>query len=342
MKKKIFSILAVAVLLLCLIACSKQDLSEETETDGPPSATMATSINAYSTMFYGINGHPLGTEAYRSVSAKTQINILKSLGMKIYRIDVMSQVATGEITVPYLYQPIKTAADAAGITLLPMLYPRTLDFGLSEIDSYHRGRVLGDRFAKKYKDHFTYYNLANELDNRIIYPGKSGRSVSDYDIKKFKIAAAYLKGMDDGIKSKDPDAKTMIDANWMHYQFLLMLQSHGVRFDIVAYHWYDDMERLALENYNISDMTKFLSSKFSKPIWFTEIGFRNETGKRSEAEQKRFLDSFLTKCKNNKQVKAAIIYQLFDEPEKAGLEAFYGIYKWQNPYTSYLAKSFVN
>lgn len=341
MKKKFFSIFAFAAIILCSTACSKQDL-EKTETLGSTLATTSTETARYSTMFYGVNGHPLGTKPYISVPATTQMKLLKNMGMNIYRIDVMSQVNTGEITVPNLYNPLKAAADAAGVTLLPMLYPRTLDFNLSEEDSYHRGRVLGDRFARKYKNHFTYYNLANELENRLIYYGKSGAEVSHYDIKKFKVAAAYLKGMDDGIKSKDPDAKTIIDVGWMHYQFLLMLQRHGVRFDIVGYHWYDEMETLSLKNYNISDMTKFLSTKFSKPIWFTEIGFRNKTGTRSEEEQGKFLNSFLAKCRNNNQVKAAIFYELFDQPQNTGLEAFYGIYKWKTRYTSYAPKSFVN
>ncbi|HWV71205.1 MAG TPA: glycosyl hydrolase [Pseudosphingobacterium sp.] len=342
MKKKFFSIFAVAAISLCSIACSKQELLEETETLGSAPTTMSTTTASSSTMFYGVNGHPLGTRPYISTPAKTQISLLKNMGMNIYRIDVMSQASTGEITVPHLYGPLKDAARATGVTLLPMLYPRTLDFTVSESDSYHRGRVLGDRFARKYKDDFTYYNLANELENRVIYYGKSGAEVSHYDIRKFKIAAAYLKGMDDGIKSKDPDAKTVIDVGWMHYQFLLMLQKHGVRFDIVGYHWYDEMETLALKNYNISDMTKFLSTKFSKPIWFTEIGFRNKTGTRSEAEQEKFLNSFLAKCRNNQQVKAAILYELFDQPQHTGIEAFYGIYKWTSRYTSYTAKSFAN
>lgn len=339
MKKNKLLIFATTGALFLSTACSKNDLKEDQDLEGPETS-MATQTTSSSTFRYGINGHPLGTTPYTSVSAKTQINLLKQRGMNIYRIDVMPKLATGEITVPYLYRPLKEAADAAGVTLLPMLYTRDLDFTLTESESYHRGRTLGDRFARIYKDDFTYYNIGNELDNKLIYDLKSGTEVSHYNQKKFKIVAAYLKGMNDGIKAKDPDAKTIVNACWMHYQYLLMLQRAGVKYDIVGYHWYSEMDPVALKNHNISDITKFLSSKFTKPIWFTEIGFRNPDGRRSESDQKAFFDSMLAKCKNNPQVKAAIIYQLFNEPQKSTSEANYGIYKWIQTYTQFTPKLF--
>ena len=303
---------------------------------------MAAANTQKGTFFYGINGHPLGTIAYTSVPAKTQINMLKKLGMNIYRIDVMSQLDNGYITVPYLYKPLKEAADAAGITLLPMLYPRDFENNLSESAAYQRGRTLGDRFARRYADDFTYYNIGNEMDTKCLLDSKlSGAEESHYDLKKFKKIAAYLKGMNDGIKSKDPDAKTIINATWMHYEYLRMMERYGVKFDIVGYHWYDEMESIALKNHNIRDITEFLSSKFKKPIWFLEVGARNKTGNRSEADQKAFFNSFIAKCRKNPQVHAAVIYQLLDEPQKGnGLEANYGVFKWTKQYTQFTAKSF--
>lgn len=342
MKKHFFSIFATAGVLLCVLSCSKQDLTEELQTAEGPETTMATAGTTSSTFFYGVNGHPLGVPAYLSVSPKTQIDLLKKMNMNMYRIDVQSQLANGYMTVPHLYKPLKEAADAAGITILPMLYPRDMDLSLSESESYKRGRVLGDRFARRYADDFTYYNIANELDLKCLISGSSysGASTKHYDQKKFKIIAAYLKGMDEGIKSKDPTAKTIVNVTWMHFQFLLMLERAGVNFDIVGYNWYNEMENLALQNHNISDITEFLASKFTKPIWFMEVGVRNATGTVPDATQKAFLDSFIAKCRKNPRVQAAMVYELFDEPQKSGIEANYGIFKWASPYTEYAAKLF--
>ncbi|QNL52051.1 glycosyl hydrolase 53 family protein [Olivibacter sp. SDN3] len=344
MKKNIFFLAVIAGAFLFTTSCSKEPLVEEAKTiETSESSTSSLKALARSgNFFYGVNGHPLGTIAYTSVPAKKQIDAIKSLGMNIYRIDVLSQTANGLVTVPYLYKPLKEAADAGGVTLLPMLSARDFSFDLSTGEAYRLGRVRGDRFARRYKDDFTYYNIANEMCNKIIITGKnySGAHKEHYDMKKFNIVAAYLKGMDEGIKSKDPDAKTIINACWMHFMYLKMLEERGVKFDIVGYHWYDDHERAALNNHGIDDITKFLSTKFNKPIWFTEIGVRNKGNFRTDQEQKEFLDSFLKKCQNNPQVKAAMIYQLFDEPEKYAKDADLGIFRWANTYNQFTPKAF--
>lgn len=333
------------ILILCstLFACKKEDLTEVNDIDKEPveAAVQTTrSVTLRSNLKLGINGHPLGTIAYTSVPAERQIELLKSMGMSIYRFDVKSIINTGRITVPYLYNPLKRAADAAGIELLPMLYPRTLSFNDNESVAYHKGRTLADRFAREYKGHFKVVNIANELENRIIYPMRAGDDPSHYDLKRFRTIAAYLKGMNDGIKAKAPEMKTLVNANWMHWMYLKMLEEHGVRFDIVGYQWYDEMDRLAARNYRIDDMTQFLSSKFNKPIWFTEINVRNSDNTTKEVAQNDFINSFLEKCRRNPQVEAAIIYQLFDEPEKTFQDAHYGIFKWASPYRDFQPKTF--
>lgn len=331
--------LATTGVLLCLFSCKKESLKELTTKATPPTETMSLEPRLRSTSLkIGINGHPLGTMPYTSIPASEQVNLLKQMGMSIYRIDVQCRNNDGRVTVPDLYNPLKKAADIGGITLLPVLVPRTLNFKNTEAESYRWGRALGAKFARKYRSHFTYYNIANELDNKCILPFRAGDKESDYNLKRFKIIAAYLKGMNDGIKAMDPDAKTIINAGWMHYEYLSMLERYGVKFDIVGYQWYDEMEILAAILFNITDITKFLSSKFSKPIWFTEFNARDPFGILDERVQQNFIRRFVKKCQNNPQVHAAIIYQLFNEPQKFGQEAHYGIFKWLIPYTRYTPK----
>ncbi|HWV70523.1 MAG TPA: glycosyl hydrolase [Pseudosphingobacterium sp.] len=332
-------LLATIGIFLCLLSCKKDDLEELATPAPPPAEIMSVEPKLRSTSLeIGINGHPLGTRPYTSIPASEQINLLKQMGMSIYRIDVQSRNNDGRITVPGLYNPLKKAADTAGIKLLPVLIPRTLNFKNTEAESYRWGRALGAKFARRYRSDFTYYNIANELDNRCILPFRTGDKESDYNLRRFKIIAAYLKGMNDGIKAMDPDAKTIINAGWMHYEYLLMLERYGVKFDIVGYQWYDEMEILAALLFNIHDITTFLSSKFTKPIWFTEFNARDKFGILDERIQSDFIRNFLEKCQNNPQVHAAIIYQLFNEPQKFGQEAHYGIFKWLIHYTQYTPK----
>lgn len=339
---------------LTIVSCSKLDDVQPSASINVPedlsqslvtTTTTSTSskITAGTTLQLGINGHPFSDAPYTATDATKQIQLIKGMGMSWYRINVQS-TSDGSITVPYLSNPLIKAAAAGNVKLLPMLYPRTLSYSVSESASYKAGKLLGSNFAAKNGQYFTYYELGNDLDLKALLPNKTGTSQAHYDRDKFNIIAAYLKGMDEGIKSKDPDAKTMISAGWLHYGFLRMLEWYGVKFDVVAYHWYSEMEAIAPKApYYISDITEKLHSLFpGKPIWITETNLRYKDVSTHEQDQNNFLSKFITKCKNNPKVKVLLIYELFDEPYKSTLEGNYGIIKWTDPYTAWLKKTVAN
>jgi len=345
--KRSASLIYIAAFILP--SCAKDDLnftpqlSSSTETFMAAS-TAKISLLSGSNLELGINGHPLGDEPYLATSSAKQIGLLNNMNMTWYRIDVLSQ-PDGTVTVPHLLTPLLQAAKAGKVNVLPMLNPRTMDLSDSETEAYAKGKTLGAKFAAAYAGSFDYYDLGNDLDLKVLLPNQTGQSQDHYDRKKFNSMAAYLKGVDIGIKSKDPGAKTMISAGWLHYGFLRMCEWYGIKFDIVAYHWYSDMENAAPKSpNNIPDITKKLSSLFpNKPIWFTEFNYRYKTGSTTnETDQRTFITNFITKCKNNPQVKVALIYELFDEPSKHADEVSYGITKWVTKYTTWKNKLTAN
>jgi hypothetical protein len=332
-------------------SCSKTaDVQPSSSINVPNDASqsLATTTSAKisvvgSTLQLGINGHPLGDAPYIATSATKQIQLLKDMGMNWYRINVTS-TSDGSITMPDLFNPLINAATAGNVKLLPMLYPRTLDYSVSESTSYKAGKLLGANFAAKYGKYFSYYELGNDIDLKPLLSNKTGAAQADYDRSKFNIIAAYLKGMDEGIKSKDAGAKTIISAGWLHYGFLRMLDWYGVKFDVVGYKWYSEMEAIAPNPPNdIPDITVKLSSLFpGKPIWIVEANSRYKAVSTYEQSQNTFLSNFIAKCKKNPQVKVFLIFELFNEPYKSTLEANYGILKWTNPYTAYAKKIIAN
>lgn len=342
MKHFLLKFLSIAILLIAF-ACGKDPFPGGDDSDlepVPPPDTSVTPDPDTSTVknFYlGVNGHPVTQEAYKVLSAKEQLELIKSLGFNIYRIDIAVD-ENGYSKMHNRLSEFCQSADKMGIILLPMLYHAKMDFDGSEQDSYESGYQRGRSFADIYKDYFKYYNIANELDNQCILPKMSGTLSSHYDLKKFKIIAAQLKGMNDGIKSIDSEAETMVNACWMHYRYLLMLEDYGVNYDIVAYHWYDEMDRLAAKTYNIDDITQFLCARFSKPIWFTEINIRNVTGNVPDDVQSAFLNKMYMQCKNNPQVKAMMIYELFNQPVFNSIESHYGLFTWTQRYKQYHPK----
>jgi hypothetical protein len=343
---------AISVTAGCVLAsCSIKDnvhpaqMASIPQNDSAAFATTATTATsskisvAGSTLQLGINGHPLGDPPYVQTPATQQISLLKGMGMNWYRIDCMPQ-SNGTITVPYLLGPLLDAAAAGNVNILPMLYTKTMDLNKSESENYQAGKTLGSNFAAKYAKYFDYYDLGNDLTLALLLPNKSGKSVNDYDRTKVNRTAAYLKGMDEGIKSQDPTAKTMISAGWLQYAFLRLCDTYGVKFNVVAYHWYSEMERLAPEN-GVPDITIKLAQLFpNRPIWITEANIRYSTLEQSVKEQNQntFVANFIKKCKANPRVKVLMLYELFDEPLKSKQEGSYGFIKWNIPYTSWTKK----
>jgi hypothetical protein len=300
-------------------------------------STNSTGTLAASSLEIGINGHPFTDAPYVQTSATKQISMLTGLGLKWYRINVQTR-SDGSVT-SSLFDSMRQAAAAGSVNLLPMLYLRTLDFSKSEAENYQQGRAVGGNFAAKYGKYFTMYDLGNDLELALLYANKTGASSSHYDRRKTNITASYLKGMDEGIKAKDAGAKTMIDAGWMHYGFLQMCASYGVKFDAIGYHWYSDMENAAPNApTNILDITTKLASLFpTKQIWFTECNYRYKSSlsiTENEAAQSKFIMSFVAKCKRNSSIKCLMFYELFDEPYKSYQESKFGLLKWVTRYTS--------
>jgi hypothetical protein len=340
--------IAICLLALVIFSCTKnydpEPVTSATKPQNMPAMLMATAATVSNLtgagLMLGINGHPLSDAPYVTTGATKQVQLLKSMGMNWYRINVQTR-SDGTMSADALFQSLQIAADKENINLLPMLYTRTLNLSKSEAESYKLGKTLGSNFAAKYGKYFSYYDLGNDLELELLQKSKTGQSQFHYDRRKFNVTAAYLKGMDEGIKSKDPGAKTMISAGWLHYGFIRMCDWYGVKFDVVAYHWYSDMEGAATNSpYNIDDITVKLASLFpNKPIWFTEMNYRYKpTNRNYETNQNDFIKKFIAKCKNNPQVKVVLIYELLNEPYKSIEEGNFGIMKWTLPYTIWAKK----
>ncbi len=313
-------------LLGAIVACSKdsvQNPEKEIIVELPKDTTKVESA-----LMLGVNGHPLNQEAYLALTPAKQIELIANLGMKIYRIDVTVDPSTGYMKMHDNFLELYRLADSAGIILLPMLPIDDLTFEETEQEARESGYRRGINFATTYKDYFDYYNVGNELDIDCILPDSVGTSEEHYDAKKFAVIAANLRGIIEGIRAVDNAAKTMVNTTWLHYGYLFMLENYGVEFDIIAYHWYDDMEETAAKHYDIPDITKLLTEMFTKQIWFTEFNIRNADGKESDLKQRDFLNTFIQKCRNNPGVAAAVIYELLDQPVFNNIESHYGLYRW--------------
>lgn len=283
--------------------------------------------------FFGINGHPT-TKAYMGTTAKQQFDLLRNMGMNYYRLGFITG-GDGNINgVSSIINPFFTQGSMGDVRILPCLYTRFLDFNMTAENAYTTGKNIAGGFAARYGQNFEYYELGNELDNKTIFAGKNGTLVSEYDAAKMDIVAAYFKGMIAGINENDPTAKTIINGGWIHFGYLQALQARNVNYDIIGWHWYSDMESVAVNSVaKVTNIGETLTTMFNKPVWFTEINTKNGTINKTEEEQKLWLNTFVAKCRNTPNVKGALVYELFDEPEHADpVEKKYGLAKWKSVY----------
>src|SRR4051812_4988381 len=197
----------IQLLLLCLfefvLSSCKKNENIETPTVNVSTTTQkmsglllaSTSTPSGSGFMLGVNGH-LGDAPYMQTPANKQVQLLNEMGMKWYRINIQtnsdySMRSEGRFLA--LYQ----AASEKGVSLLPVLYTRTLDLDKTEAESYKSGWELGANFAAKYGGYFTYYDLGNDLELALLTKNKTGQSQEHYDRRKTNVTAAYLKGMDE-------------------------------------------------------------------------------------------------------------------------------------------------
>lgn len=329
--------------LVCIFSCQKEAYTEKESDALSMSAKAGTSSLVLAEDFaWGVNGHPLTQEAYKG-NIDLQLSLIQKVGMTWYRVDVPVDTS-GVVRQPALMDELLQKAKVKGISILPMVYLTGWDKSTDETDAFRRGRKIGFGFATTYASAFQYYEMGNEEECKLL-KGGNGDKASDYNLPKFSLLAAFLRGMNEGIKSADPEARTIINnSGWLHYGYFQLLKDYKVNYDILGLHWYSDMGDLNNAKGN-GDVLAIMAS-FGKPVWITEINRRNgswNNGSNSgESDQVNWINRYICQLNQRQYVGAFFVYELFDEPVFASTdpaESAYGIVSWDTPYSGYTPKS---
>lgn len=277
----------------------------------------------------GISGHPLSAAAYNAnastiqgVSYDTQIGMLKEMGMRVYRMDVYTN-ATGRSRNHDLFLSMLTKCREQGITVLPMIYDRCRYEGSPE-EAYREGFAQMAGFASLYGAYLNYFELGNEMELfDKLRKGGDGQWERNYDMQRVSVAAKYIKGMEEGLKSVMPEAQSMVNTAgffplfWMDTMF-----AEAPSINICAWHVYPEMPPLYLSRYGIGNIHEFLYSRYQRPIWYTETNSRARkelTPEENEARSSRWTRTFREACMADPNVEAVIYHELLDNPERGGL-----------------------
>jgi hypothetical protein len=282
---------------------------------------------ALADLTWGVNGHPL--MAYPGVSVERQLDYIKDLGMKSYRVDVPNTTK-----IPALRQLV-IAAKKRGIEILPVVTP---DFDLNALQPdvlQKKAYDLGFTLASEFKKDIRVWELANEFENYAIlkpcemrdngvqysclFGSPGGVDPLDYYGPRWAKAIAVVKGLTAGVHAADPTILRAVGtAGWGHIGAFERMYSDGVSWDISVWHMYGEDPEWALKKL----------VKYGHPIWITE--FNHPLGStKSEQEQADGLAKAIAQLRRYQSaynVQAAHIYELLDEPYWApNYEAYMGL-----------------
>lgn len=265
-------------------------------------------------IIWGVNGHPL--MSYPGVSFEQQLDYVRELGMKSYRVDV------SELSQTEALRRLIDLATARGITILPVLTPGLdLDHEAPEA-LQHKSYDFAFALVAGFKGQIPVWELSNEIENyAIVKPCEmldngtqyncswgpaGGNSALDYFGPRWSKVSAVLKGLSEGAHAADPDVRRAIgSAGWGHVGMFERLKADGIDWDISVWHVYGQDPEWAFK----------LLAQYGRPIWVTE--FNNPSGSaQGEEQQARGLRRTMARLSElgaRYHVEAAQIYELLDE-----------------------------
>lgn len=276
---------------------------------------------------WGVNGHPL--MSYPDVTIEQQLDYVKDLGMKSYRVDISNGTKAPQL------RKLMIAAKAREIEILPVVTP---DFDMDALspDVLHKQAYdLGFNLASQFKGDVRVWELANEFENYAIlkpcemrdngvqysclFGSPGGTDPLDYYGPRWAKAIAIVKGLTDGVRAGDPKALRAVGtAGWGHIGAFERMYKDGANWDISVWHMYGQDPEWALK--------KLI--KYGHPIWITEFNYPlgSSSSEKEQADGLADTMAMLRRYQPTYNIQAAHIYELLDEPYWApNYEAYMGL-----------------
>lgn len=282
---------------------------------------------ALADILWGMNGHPIAS--YPGVGIAEQLDLVKALGARSYRIDISSLDAADRLA------GIIAEARPRGIAILPVLTPGVDLKATSEDKLYEETRALAKTLGTRFRDDIRVWELGNELesfaiiqpcetrDDGTVYPCEWGPAGGvgplDYYGPRWKKVSAVLRGLADGMDAADPTIRTaMGTAGWGHVGAFERMRADGIDWDISVWHMYGDDPEWAFKR--LAD--------YNRPIWVTEFNHPGGSKESAAAQAEGLVRQMrlLRRLAERYPVEAAHIYELLDETYWApSYEAFMGL-----------------
>jgi hypothetical protein len=269
---------------------------------------------------FGVNGHPLTTGSYTKLPLEQQISLLKTLGLKTYRVNINP---THDEKFAQLSELI-SLAQRERIRILPVVIIPPKQYS-DEDTAYNDAKAAVYNLAKQFDTQIDVWELGNEYDLYCVKNGTDGASPDDYDQAKYEVVRGLIKGMLAGLREASSSARSIVETTqhtptFLDSGFLQRLIDDGVTFDITGYHYYSSDGRVPTGS-DGRDSLRVLHDDFQKPIWISEFDKSSISPKlgpssdpKEQAEALRTAMHEIARDAERYDVIAADIYELLNEP----------------------------
>lgn len=279
--------------------------------------------------FWGQNGHFWAGTAF-SKDTQTALKLVAS-GTNTYRVGF----AAGDLG--RFKEFISAYAAPAHIAVYPV---GLIGADVDEDAGYARGYSVGVEMGGL-KGYVPYYELPNEYASYSINAGADGNIPSHYNAALYKVSRGVFRGMIDGVRSVDKNARFIGPAEtWLHVGFSDMLWNGTspdnssqnvalqVRWDITTWHWYSNMGDIEAAGGITLNVLNYLKNAYGKPIRINEYGcyassFSDETAIATYLTGSNLMGKWDTK-RATYNITGCDNYELFDD-SSGGDEGRFGI-----------------
>jgi len=338
-------ITTIGIFVTIISGCGGSTANTPT-TSGIQNSPSGISSQNQSAIEIGVNGHPFAQVAYEDVGVQQQLDLVKGMGGKWYRVDCYGNAIQPEGI--SAISNLVAEAKSRGISVLPVIFPNVDINNENDLTKiYATAYQYSKALVGQFKNDVHVWELSNEQDGYAIinkgevstngtvwqYGVPDGDGVEQYEATRTQKAVALLAGLSDGVNAADPNARRIINASWLHYGFLKILVLNKVNFEVIGWHWYSDMGDITNAKGSVNVLQNL--NQFQKPIWFTESNRRNGSqGDNGESEQNSYITTTLKtymSYASQYNIEKIMFYELLDEPQlgAANPEAYYGLVRLQ-------------
>lgn len=240
-----------------------------------------------------------------------QFQLMKELGVTSVRVDYSPNNQP-------LNDKIVELAKENGLTLIFIIPFGPNDISTDKNLSANAHKYVFD-IVSRYRGKVPIWQLGTEVATVALRkPDLHGADTVDYPDSTYKPVATWLHAATKAAKEADPQARRLVNDQWIHVGFFTKFLKEGGDFEIIGWNWFsdmgDNMDNVTIDR-NTGQKYKLMEKLrgFGKEIWLTEVNRRHGSEDGNEKAQADYIETMANAAYANQHVSGFIVFHLMGE-----------------------------